>query len=428
MSSPETVEVGYILRKFPVLSETFVLNEILALEERGVPLHMFSLHRPNDPRFHEELPRLRSRISYVPELTDSRKLIRHAWKARRRFGLRYWRTLAWVVSQRRPKLFWRFLQAAYVANEAHRLGLRHFHAQFANRPTTVALLASRLTGIPYSFTAHATDIFKTTVNQQALWSKVQEAKWVVTVSDFNRAYLLGVTDAQPEKIVVVRNGIRLDRFTPGEPPPAPPFRMVCVARLVEKKGLPVLIEACALLRDRGLDFRLGIVGKGTLRPRLEAIIARKELGDHVRLLGPHTHGEVLRRYRESHLCVLSAVVGRDGNQEGLPVSIVEALACGLPVISTPIAGIPEAVKHDYNGFLVEPGDPKSLAEALEAVIRDRRLYERLRMNARASVVEHFDLPLTSAELHALLLGRPEEEIGAEPVTGGPTLLEGGPVR
>lgn len=425
MSSRDTAEIGYVLRKFPVLSETFVLNELLALEERDVPLHVFSIHRPNDPRFHEELPRLKARVSYLPDLAEAGKLLRHARRARQKFGSRFWKTLGWVISLRRPELLWRFLQAAYVANEARRLRVRHLHAQFANRPATVALLASRLTGIPFSFTAHATDIFKTTVDQRALRNKVESASWVVTVSDFNRDYLLGVTGTSPEKVVVVRNGIRLDQFTPGSPPTSLPFRMVCVARLVEKKGLPDLLEACALLRDRGLEFQLGIVGKGNLRNELESLIARRKLRDHVRLLGPHTHGEVLSRYREAHLCVLSAVVGRDGNQEGLPVSIVEALACGLPVVSTPIAGIPEAVLDGYNGLLVPPGDPAALAAALERVMQEPGLYDRLRSNARPSVVDNFDLPRTAAALHQILRGSsPEDEaldrIEARPSVPKPT--------
>jgi colanic acid/amylovoran biosynthesis glycosyltransferase len=417
MSSGETAEIGYVLRKFPVLSETFVLNELLALEERGVPLHVFSIHRPNDPRFHEELPGLKARVTYLPDLAEAGRLLRHARATRQHLGSRFWGTLGWVLSLRRPELLWRLLQGAYVANEARRLGLRHLHAQFANRPATVALLASRLTGIPFSFTAHATDIFKTTVNQRALRDKVEAARWVVTVSDFNRDYLLGVTDASPEKIVVVRNGIRLDQFTPGPPPAAPPFRMVCVARLVEKKGLPDLIEACAILRDRGLDFQLGIVGKGNLRQELESLIDCRKLRDHVQLLGPHTHGEVLLRYREAHLCVLSAVVGRDGNQEGLPVSIVEALACGLPVVSTPIAGIPEAVRNGHNGLLVPPGDPAALASALERVMREPGLYARLQMNARPSVVDNFDLPQTAAALHRILQGRSPATEAAEAKPG-----------
>ncbi|MGH8723175.1 MAG: glycosyltransferase, partial [Burkholderiales bacterium] len=304
MSRPERPGgVGYVLRKFPVLSETFVLNELLALEARGAPLYLFSLYRPNDPRFHEDLPKLKARVSYVPGLSEMRKLLRHHRRAAKSFGGRYLRTLLYAASHGRPTLFWRLLQAAYVANEARRLGLRHLHAQFANRPTTVACFAARLTGLPFSFTAHATDIFKDRVSRTALARKVADARFVVTVSEFNREYLERVTGAAPGKVVRIYNGIDLERFAPNGAAPPAPFTLLCVARLVEKKGLPVLIEACRHLRDRGLEFRCGIVGKGVLRPRLEALIRRGRLEDHVRLLGPHTQGEVQARYREAHLYV-----------------------------------------------------------------------------------------------------------------------------
>lgn len=396
--------IGYVLRKFPVLSETFVLNELLALEARGVDLHVFSLQRPNDPRFHESLPRLRARVAYVPDLFDLGKLWRHHGRAMRGFGRRYWKTLLYVARTGRASLFWRLLQSAYVANEAHRLGLTHLHAQFANRPTTVAFLASQLAAIPFSFTAHATDIFKHRVSRRALTRKVARARFVATVSEYNRAYLERVTNAPVGKVVLVHNGIDLERFAPNGAPPATPFTILCVARLVEKKGLPVLVEACRHLRDRGLEFRCEIVGKGILRPQLEALSRQWDLGKRIRFLGPRTHGEVLERYRAAHLYVLPSIVGSDGNREGLPVSIVEALACGLPVVSTPVTGIPEVVRHGENGLLIPSGDAGALADAIERVMRDRGLYERMRASARPSVVGRFDLRETAARLHALLSG------------------------
>jgi glycosyltransferase involved in cell wall biosynthesis len=172
---------------------------------------------------------------------------------------------------------------------------------------------------------------------------------------------------------------------------------------VEKKGLPLLIEASALLRDRGVDLRVWIVGKGRARPQLEALIRGLKLKGVVELVGPQNQGEVRERYRAAHLYVLPCVVGADGNRDGLPVSIVEALACGLPVISTPVTGIPEAVRHRENGLLVPPGDPRALAAAIEELHRDPLLYARLRENARPSVAASFDLRETARELHRLLI-------------------------
>ena len=178
--------IGYILRKFPVLSETFILNEMLALEAKGVVVSIFSLARSNDPKFHEDLPRLRALISYVPEISELGTLLRHGRKAARRFGRAYWRTLGCCLRHGKPNMLRQFLQACYIANEAQRLKLTHLHAHFATEPSIVAFFASRITGISYSFTAHAMDIYKQKTNKKALVKRIDCARFVVTVSDFNK--------------------------------------------------------------------------------------------------------------------------------------------------------------------------------------------------------------------------------------------------
>lgn len=398
--------VGYVLRKFPVLSETFILNELLALEARGVELQVISLQRPNDPRFHDDLPKLRARVSYLSGLSDAQRLARIHWRLARSssLGRRYWKTLLDVALTRKPGLLWRFVQAGYVANEARRLRLRHLHAHFANGPATVALLASRITGIPFSFTAHAMDIYKQAVSREALTRKVEAARFVVTVSEFNKRYLEEITGAPEGKVVLIHNGIDLNRFAPNGVPGSARFKIICVARLVEKKGIPVLIEACRILRDRGVSLHCDIIGKGRLRPQLTSLIQDLGLRDRVHLLGPKTQSEVRERYGAAHAYVLPCILGSDGNREGLPVSIVEALACGLPVVSTPVTGIPEVVFDGHNGLLVPMGHPLALADAIQRLIDDPDLYRRLRGNARASVAGGFDHKRTSASLHRLMEG------------------------
>jgi glycosyltransferase involved in cell wall biosynthesis len=398
--------IGYILKKFPVLSETFILNELLALEARGARLQVFALERPNDPRFHEDLPKLRARVSYVPDVFEMGRLLEHGRRVRKSCRKGYFRALRYVLRRPRPTFFWRFLQAAFVANEARRLGLSHLHAHFATRPASVAFLASRISGIPFSFTAHAMDIFKSHLNPGALSHKIQEARFVVTVSDFNKRYLEERTAPATGKVFRIYNGIPLGRFAPNGVSPEPPFTILCVARLVEKKGIPVLVEACRLLRDRGAAFRCWIVGKGRARPQIEELIARWSLGDHLRLLGPLTQLEVLKRYRSAHLYVLPCIIGADGNRDGLPVSIVEALACGLPVVTTPVTGIPEVVRDRENGLLVPPGDAGALAAAITDVMSDKSLYETLRAGARPSVESRFDLTRTAEALHQLFVEAP----------------------
>ncbi len=396
--------LGYVVRKFPVLSETFVLNEVLGLEARGVPLHIFSLQEPNDPRFHEDLPKLKACVSYVPDFTEPSKLLRHHACFRRKHPQRYRRALYYTLRCARPGLWWRFIQAGYVASEARRLGIGHFHAQFANAPATVACLSSRMSGIPFSFTAHATDIYKHRVDPKALRRKVEDARFVVTVSEFNKKYLEELTGSRNGKIVRIYNGIDLRRFAPNGRPAPGRFRVLCVARLVEKKGHRVLIEAMKLLKERGLEVECELVGKGGLRSELEALIRERGLQDSVHLLGPRTQLEVLDRYHRAHLYVLPCLVASDGNREGLPVSIVESLACGLPVVTTAVTGIPEVVRDGENGILLPEADPKLVADAIESVIENPDLYRQLRNHARASVVPAFDRDLTAAELHHLLNG------------------------
>ncbi len=396
--------VGYVLRKFPVLSETFILGELLALEERGLPLHVISLERPNDPRFHDDLPKLKARIAYLPNLGDIRRYLRIHWRLARSksVGKSYRRTLFHVLRRGRPRQLWRFVQAGFVANEVRRLKLRHLHAHFAHYPATVAFLASKITGVPFSFTAHATDIFKHEVDRNALSRKIAAARFVVTVSEFNRDYLQSIAGDSNGRIALVHNGIDLSRFSPNGAPPPSPFTILCVARLVEKKGLPVLVEACRILRDRQLSFRCEIIGKGRMRSQLESLITRWSLRDQVRLLGPKTQMEVREHFRSAHIYVLPSIVGSDGNQEGLPVSIVEALACGLPVVTTPVTGIPEVVRDGHNGLLVPMGEPEALANALTRIIQDADTRENLRANARPSVLGRFDQKQTSASLHRLM--------------------------
>lgn len=405
-SREHTVKIGYVLRKFPVLSETFILNEILALESKGIRVHIFSLAPTRDSRFHENLPLLKCAVSYVPGLSDLGTLLRYNIRAAKRYRGKYFRVLLHVLAKGRPSLFWRFLQSGYIAERAARLPVGRLHAHFAKRTTNVASLASMMSGIPYSFTAHAVDIYRRSVKKRVLKHKIENADFVVTISETNRRYLSEIAIGCANKIFVVYNGIDLSHFAPNGARTKDPFTIICVARLVEKKGLSVLVEACRYLVDRNVEFQCWIVGKGALRPHLKQLIQRWNLGDTVHLLGPHSQSEVLARYHDAHLFVLPCIVGSDGDRDGLPVSIVEALATGLPVVTTPVTGIPEVVRDRQNGLLVPERDPQALADAIESVIGDPRQYEHLQANARASISSTFDLRQTAAALQRLFEGGP----------------------
>mgnify|MGYP001555371787 FL=1 len=402
MPATERPAIGYIVRRFPKISETFILNEILAMEARGHRIEIFSLLTSRDSRFHGDLGKLKASVHYVPEIFDFDTLLRYNKRAARRNRGRYFRALGRVLRTGNPALYWRLLQSGYIADRAQGLKLNHIHAHFANRSTSVASLTSEILGIPYSFTAHAVDIYKQDVKPAILSRKIEAARCVVTVSEANKAFLEAHANGSSEKIVRIYNGIDVHRFKPAAAPPAEPFTILAVARLVEKKGLDDLIEACHYLRERGLSIQCWIIGKGKMRRPLQALIKKQKLGDTVKLLGAHSQDEVLERYRKSHLFVLPCIVGSDGNRDGLPVSIVEALSCGLPVVTTAVTGIPEVVQHQHNGLIVPEHDPKSLADSIQTLIADEGLYKQLKQNARLSVVDRFDKDKTIDELSAVI--------------------------
>jgi len=365
-----------------------------------MPVQIFSLLPPRDPRIHEGVVRLKASIHHVPGWADRRLLFRHARRAWARNKAVHRRQLWKVLLSGNRFLLWRFLQAGWVADRAHRLKLEHLHAHFANRTATVARLASQLTGLPYSFTAHAFDIYRG-ADLKAVAEKMRDAAMTVTVSDYNVDYLRDLVPDESVRIELVRNGVDFERFHPSTTEPDEPFSILAVARLVEKKGLPILVEACRILDERGHDFRCRMVGKGNQRGLLERMIKEHGLRKKVRILPPHTQEEIVERFHEAHVLALPCIVGKDGNRDGLPVSIVEAQACGLAVISTAVTGVPEAVHDGENGFIVPENDAVAVADKLELLLTDRAELARLRAAARPTAQALFDEQLTSRHLHQL---------------------------
>ena len=395
--------IGFVLRRFPVLSETFVVEEILGLEEQGLAVRIFALAPGRDERFHASLARLHAPVKYVPGPLELGALLAANWRMLRSHPVRYLTVFARAVRRLHRGHLWRLLQAGYVAELASSTGVRHLHAHFATHPTTVAQFAATLIGVPSSFTAHAYDIYRHS-DRGRLRDVLRRAAFVVTVTEPNLAYLRELDPRSAARVHHVHNGIDVERFRPVDAPAPAPFTVLAVARLVEKKGLPVLVEACRILLERGVEFRCRIVGKGRARRLLDEQIRRSGLDGRVALLGALGQDAVIEEYRAAHVFALPCIVGADGNIDGLPVSIVEALASGLPVVSTPLNGIPEAVINEHNGLLVPMGDAPALAAALERVATDHDLRRRLAGAARASVVEHFDRRRTAAALKLLFAG------------------------
>lgn len=398
MLTEQTPRVGYVLKVYPRFSETFIVNEILAHEAAGAELEIFALRPPTEGRFHEQLARVRAPVTYLAHQ-----------------GLRAADLWAQVRAAAADPAFWaRFApaqhedvhdvaQALALAELSRQRGITHLHAHFASVATTVARLAARLAGITYSFTAHAKDLYHDSVRADDLQRKLADASDVVTVSDYNVAYLRERFGPCALGVRRVYNGLDLARF-PFSPPIERPRRIVAVGRLIEKKGFDVLVDACALLRDRGHDAECLIVGAGEAGAALAAQIARLGLGRRVRLVGPRPQGEVAELVRGAAAFAAPCVVGADGNRDGLPTVLLEAMALGTPCVSTDVTGIPELVEDGVSGLLVPQRDPAALAAALSRLLDDEPLGLRLAAAARRRIEASFDIAQSSAALRAIFAG------------------------
>jgi colanic acid/amylovoran biosynthesis glycosyltransferase len=394
--------VAYIIKMYPRFSETFVLSELLELQRQGLHVHVFSLKKPDDGVFHADVARLSARVTYLPE---SPLLDPGAFAAAQRevFGWnrrRYLHALSLALRRRRAVTMKQFLRAGYIAVRLRREGIRHVHAHFASGPAAVALHLHRLTGISYSFTAHAKDIYLDTVDRKELATKLRFARFAITVSDYNRKYLSEL--AGESRLFRIYNGLDLERFAPNGAVPEEPPLVLAVGRLIEKKGFADLVRACALLRDTGCRFSCRIVGKGQLERELGDLVRGLGLDGLVELAGPLPREALVELYRRASLVVAPCVVGADGNRDGLPTVLIEAMALGVPVVATDVTSIPELVEDGVTGVLVPQGDPEALAAAIRGVLADRIRAEALARAGREQVESRFDLHANVAQLRTLL--------------------------
>lgn len=375
--------VLYVLKRFPRLSETFVLRELLTLEAMGERISIDSLLPAEDGPHHPDVARLRAPVRYVPKsprLRDREIARVHLRSAVRKPG----RWLRLALRARRAGTWHRFLQAGLVADRARREGARHIHAHFLTAAAEVARDAAALAGLPVSVTAHAKDVFQED-NAALVGRRAAGLSDVVTVSDYNARHLRHVIgDALP--VHIVPNGV--EPAESAEDRPAGP--VLCVARLVPKKGVDVLIEATARLAGHIPELRVEIIGGGPEREALEERVRLLGLDGRVAFLGPRPWDEVEAAYGRCSMVVLPCRVADDGDRDGMPTVLSEALARGLPVVSTRVAGIPELVRDGETGLLVDPDDPAGLAVAIQRLRRDRDLAGRLGRAGRAEVAERFD--------------------------------------
>ncbi len=367
-----------LLKRFPRLSETFVLNEIRGLERLGVELHILSLLPPEDDVVHAAVAEVASPVTYFPTARARRiATVLHAhvevfWAS----PLRYFRALTlalwWALQSPLPlAMISQFWRAGFVAATFRRAGVAHVHAHFAHQPAAVAGIVRLMTGIPYSFTAHAKDLYLQPL--PSLRRRCASASFIATCTQHNVDYLRRNLPAQSAaKVRLIYHGIDLDAFAklaPRAHANGVP-EILSVGRLVPKKGMSDLIVACARLRDRHVAFTCTIVGAGPLHAELRAQIDVADLSRQVHLAGAMAQEQLVALYRTATVFALAPQVTADGDRDGIPNVLVEAMAARVPVISTEISGIPELIEHDRNGLLVPPRDPGALAAAILQVFND----------------------------------------------------------
>ncbi len=399
--------VGYVLKTYPRFSETFVVNEIIAREEAGERIEIASLRATTDARFHARLAAVQAPVTWIPTG------LRHAdrlWELLRDARAELPRMdsqLGDLLAQDPDDA----AQGIAVARWALSRGIVHLHAHFATVSTTVTRLASLLTGIPYSFTAHAKDIFHESVDQADLAAKIADAHHVVTVSDFNLAHLADRFAGSGARLHRVYNGLDLDRLALRTAEPAEPL-LVAIGRFVEKKGFADLLDAVAILRDGGTKVPLALAGTGRLETQLREQATRTDLDDLVSFVGPLPQHEVLALLRQATVVAAPCVVAADGDRDGLPTVLIEAMAVGAPVVSTLVTGIPELVRDEETGLLVRERDPYALAAAIQRLLDEAPLRQRLAAQARAFVEAEFDVRRQASTLNRLRRGATVAEVAA----------------
>jgi glycosyltransferase involved in cell wall biosynthesis len=379
---------------FPRLSETFILNEILELERRGVKVVVFSVKKPNEGRFHPQLSRMKAKVLYLEDLEPKKwaTWLGKVWPSlshrRSEFGNLLDETLT-RQDQSRMDLM---LISAWVGAKAEEFGLTRLHAHFASLPSTVAYFAHLVTGIPFSFTAHAKDIYVYDMERHLLREKLFAAQFVITVTHYNRDYLLeNAPGLDPGIIKVIHNGVNVAGFKPDGRRRREPNQILAVGRLVPKKGFGDLLEACRIMKDKGVGFRCLIAGDGLEAESLREKQQTLGLEEEVEFLGARNQKEVIKLMQDSTLLCLPCTVDEDGNRDALPTVILEAMACGLPVVSTSISGIPEMVDSGTDGVLVDPDDPVMLSKQLIRLLSSSQIRRKFASNGLKKVSAKFDL-------------------------------------
>lgn len=400
-SAPDSARperVLYIVSQFPSLSETFIVREISALIALGVDVRIVSLKTPSEDVVQEQAKQLMARVIHPAGL------LRTVAIALRTVAKRPFQVMGFMFTMvtrlwRRPAILFKSLAASLIAlgraREIEAFAPQLVHATWATYPATVAWLLSRVMRCPFSFTSRAHDIF---IDDHMMAGKLEAAALAVTITKHNVRYMARWMPAPGSvPVKVIHSSLNLPEFPYGRTQRVP-GKLLSVGRLVPMKGFDVLLAALARLRDRGCVFTCTIIGEGPERRRLEALRSKLGLNEIVEFPGAMVQAEVAKELADSTLMVLPCVVAPNGQSDGIPNVLMEAMASGLPVVSTRVSGIPELIEDGVSGRLVGANDVDGLTDAIETLLGDSVSQERFASAARATVEREFNVEIEAARL------------------------------
>jgi colanic acid/amylovoran biosynthesis glycosyltransferase len=388
---------AYLFERFPSFGQTFCYREVAELYGQGITPPIFSIRNPKDEPAQDWDDRIVQRAHYLPE---EKELLDDVGRASKKGRLTS-EIIAALNEWGRRTDFLRLYQAVYVGLRLQQAGISHVHAHFAGMAARTAFWIAKFFPVTFSFTAHANDIFAPKKFEIGLDKLIATARLIITETDFAEKFLRERFPERADRVHRIYNGLNLAEFGHANFSSDPPL-IVAIGRLIVKKGFANLIRACALLVDRGKSFRCEIFGDGPLENQLRAQIEVLGLQEFVQLPGPKPQHELRARLADASVFVLPSVPEPEGGMDNLPTVIMEAMATGLPVVSTRIGGIPEMVIDNQTGFLVQSEDAVALAGTIEEVTNDRSLGRKLGQAGYERAQKLFSIEKNVRELCALL--------------------------
>lgn len=416
--------IGLVLETFPNPSEPFILNEILELERQGLDLHIFSLRHPLEQDTHPDVAKVRALVTYLPSLLpkfdrdQEKELINAQVGLFEQNSATYLQTLKLYLNRDQGQKFHEFLQGGCLAWKLQNLGITHLHAHFADLPTATVEIAQAFSGVSYSMTVHSQDIYLN--DKTILDRRMTKAEFIVTCSEHNRQCLERISTSETP-IHMAYHGIDVNCFSPR--PRTQPLNVPLIlsaGRLCESSGFSYLLKACHLLKQKDISFNCQIVGDGPSKEAIQQQINELGLGEHVMLLGELSQEQMMEYYQQATLFVLPYLVNDDGERDGIPRVLLEAMAMELPVVSTNILGISELIQSHYNGILVAEKDSLSLAQALELLLIRWEFSRTLGKMSRLTVLDKFGLASNVGIVKDSLLRAIKQPMGSQ---SQPHLLE-----